>query len=112
MSIRNYQTLSIATTELCKRDYTADFKLEDGKLLHTESGKSYGPKDMDIMEFHRFEGDSDPADNAIVYAVECKDGVKGLIVSAYGPYGSVALNEFMDEVEVHDKTEAAGPIHQ
>jgi len=112
MGLRTYQTVSVATTELTKKGFDAEFKFDDGRLQQTETRKHYSPKDMQIMEFHRFEGDSDPADNSIVYAVECKDGTKGIIIAAYGPYGSVKLDEFMKQVKVADKTEAAGPIHQ
>ena len=38
------------------------------------------------MEVYRFEGMSDPDDNAVVYALEAADGTKGVIVDAYGTY--------------------------
>ena len=112
MALRTYQTLSIATEELRKNGYSADFKLEDGEMKCTENGKAYTPNDMQIIEFHRFEGDSDPADMSIVYAIECSDGTKGSIVGAYGTYGSVRLDDYMKEVKVADRTDAAKPIHE
>ncbi len=112
MRLTTYQTVSVATNELAKKGFDAEFKFDDGRLQHTETRKHYRTEDLKILEFHRFEGDSDPADNSIVYAVECKDGTKGIIVAAYGPYGSVKLDGFMKQVEVADKTEAAGPIRQ
>ena len=112
MRIKTYQTVSIATDELRKKGFDADFVLEEGKMRCTETGKKYAPKNMLIMEFHRFEGDSDPGDNSIVYAVRCHDGLKGAIVSAYGMYGSSQLNDFMKLVKVEGKTQVAGPIHQ
>ena len=40
--------------------------------------------DFEIVEVYRFEGNSDPADEAIVYAIESVTGVKGVLVSGYG----------------------------
>ncbi len=112
MPLRNYQTVSIATEELRKNGYDASFELEDDLLKSTTSGKTYTPKDIKITEFHRFEGDTDPGDESIVYAIDCEGGEKGTIVSAYGMYGSAPLNNFMKKVKVKDKTKVAGPIHK
>jgi hypothetical protein len=39
-----------------------------------------------VDHVYRFEGDSDPADEAIVLGVHCPNlGVRGVVVSAYGP---------------------------
>jgi hypothetical protein len=112
MPLRNFQTVSIATEELRKNGYDASFELEEDLLKSTTSGKTYSPKDIKIIQFHRFEGDSDSGDEAIVYAIQCIGGEKGTIVSAYGMYGSAALNNFMKKVKIKDKTTVAGPIHK
>ena len=54
---------------------------------------------MRIIDFFRFEGQSDPADNAIMYVVETTDGSKGTLVDAYGAYADEHMNKFMSEVE-------------
>ena len=56
-------------------------------------------------------GESDPADSAIVYAIETKDGVKGILIDSYGAYRSDKISKFITEVENitkrdnHSKTE-------
>jgi len=113
MQSKTYETVSIATTELCRKGYVSNFILDDGRMQETETRKHYTPQDMKVMEFYRFEGESDPGDNSIVFAVECKDGTKGVIVASYGPTSTEKLDDFMKEVEVADQTQAAGPIqHQ
>ena len=47
-----------------------------------------------VDEYHRFEGASNPSDNSIVYAIHSNDGVKGVLVDAYGMY-SESLTEDM-----------------
>ncbi len=77
-----YETLSQATNDLNQRGYTMDFNLEDNCLIC--SGTEYHVEDFEIVEFYRFEGDSDPDDLAAVYALEGKSGEKGILVTGYG----------------------------
>ncbi len=82
MSQYNYDTLSAATTGLRERGYTLDFNLSENCLV-CNTGK-LDIDDFEIVEFHRFEGNTDPADEAIVYAIEGSQGEKGVLVSGYG----------------------------
>ena len=43
-------------------------------------------EDFDVDETHRFEGMSSTDDNSVLYAISSKDGIKGLLVDAYGVY--------------------------
>jgi hypothetical protein len=43
---------------------------------------------LTIVEHHRFEGMSDPDDSSVVYALEASNGLKGLLVDAYGAYAN------------------------
>ena len=46
----------------------------------------YVAEDFDVDETHRFEGMSSTDDNSVLYAISSKDGIKGLLVDAYGVY--------------------------
>lgn len=39
---------------------------------------------FDIVEVYRYEGNTDPSDEATVYAIESKTGLKGVLVTGYG----------------------------
>ena len=43
------------------------------------------PEDFQVDEVYRFEGSSTD-DNSILYAISSKNGIKGLLVDAYGVY--------------------------
>ncbi|HWC53517.1 MAG TPA: hypothetical protein VG676_08050 [Chitinophagaceae bacterium] len=77
-----YDTITAAIRGLKERGYTKDFNLEENCLICHED--KYHPADFEIDEFHRFEGDSDPADEAVVYGIRSKTGIKGVLVSGYG----------------------------
>jgi hypothetical protein len=78
----NYDTVTEAVKGLRDRGYTKDFNLKENSVICHED--EYHPEDFEIVEVHRFEGETDPADEAAVYAVESREGVKGILVSGYG----------------------------
>jgi hypothetical protein len=91
---RYYTSVSEATSDLTKRGYTENFILKPEYLESNSLQLKLHPEDFKIDEFYRFEGMSNPDDNSIVFAISSKDGVKGVLVDAYGVY-SESLNEAM-----------------
>ncbi|MBC7888277.1 MAG: hypothetical protein H7Z13_10320 [Ferruginibacter sp.] len=84
--------------------YTENFKIEDSRLKCLSSDKLYDPADITIINFFRFEGQSDPEDSSIMYVIETQDGKKGTIVDAYGAYADPDVSLFITEVEnIHKK---------
>lgn len=82
----SYETLSEALDGLKERGYTENFNLQSDCLECRALSLQLHPEDFRIDEYHRFEGDSNPDDNSVVYAISSKDGVKGVLVDAYGMY--------------------------
>jgi len=91
-------TLSEALNHAVSDGYTEDFKYEDGGLTTGKDDK-FTPEDVKISNFYRFEGYSDPDENAILYLIESKDGKKGTLVDAYGAYSDAKLANFLRAVE-------------
>ncbi len=87
-----YDTLSEAISGLKERGYTIDFNIVADKLVCHHTPVSLAPQEFEITEVHRFEGDTDPADEAVLYAIESKHNLKGILVNSYGP-GSDALGD-------------------
>jgi hypothetical protein len=92
--MKSYTTLSEALTDLKKRGYKEDFNLQPHCLVCTTRDLQVSPEDFSIDEFYRFEGMSNTDDNSILYAISSKDGLKGVLVDAYGVY-SENLSEAM-----------------
>lgn len=85
--MKNYETLVDATNDLLKRGYTANLSLEGETLDDKEHNVKMTADDFEIDEFYRFEGQSNPSDMSIVYAVSSpKNNLKGVLVNAYGTY--------------------------
>jgi|TARA_R110002110_G_scaffold80326_2_gene209238 hypothetical protein len=79
------ETLSQATTRLTRAGYDENYTARNGRLACGSGGTSRDPAKMAIDEIVRFEGESDPGDEAIVYALDAGHGHRGLYVAAYGP---------------------------
>lgn len=50
---------------------------------------------------YRFEGNTNPDDNAILYAIETARGEKGLLLDAYGVYAGEISREMLDKLKIH-----------
>lgn len=82
-----------AIEELKKRGYTEDFNLSENCLIC--NSQRFNADEFEIKEVYRFEGDSDPGDEAIVLGIESNNGIKGVLVNGYG-YSSDPMG---DEIE-------------
>lgn len=92
----HYDTVTDAVNELKNQGYACDFALADNQL--TADGKSYPAADFEIADLYRYEGPSDPADEATVYALVSKDGTKGTLVTGYGASFDAASDETLRQL--------------
>jgi len=84
--MRDYQNMVEALKDLKKRGFENDFNLKPFCLECASLRLQLRPEDFEVKEVYRFEGMSNPDDNSVVYAIESGDGVKGVLVDAYGAY--------------------------
>ena len=93
------KTLVSCVNSLNKFGFTGQFKVQKDKLKSLETEKLYNPEEVTIKNFYRFEGESDPADNSILYAIETASGEKGTLSDAFGVYGDANVAAFVQQVE-------------
>jgi hypothetical protein len=94
-----YNTMVEALEELKKRGFSQNMTVnENGKLALTD-GKTFSPDEVTLVEYHRFEGETNPSDSSIVYAVETNSGAKGAVVDSYGADASETTSKFMNKVK-------------
>ena len=102
MSVNQYRSVAEALTELARRGFTANLEYLDGAFSAVDLGRAFGAEELTIVEHHRFEGASDPDDMAVVYAIESRDGVRGVLVDAFGVYANPNLGEFLRKVKIRE----------
>lgn len=78
-----FDTLSEAVNALTQNGYPEDFEAEADCIIALYSKKEYRPSELKIIASYRFEGMTDPEDQAVVFAVEANDGTKGTLVMSY-----------------------------
>lgn len=98
-------TMTSCINKLQSEGYKENFIAKETGLEAPSSKKIYIPPQVKITNFYRFEGESDPADNAIVYSIETEDGVKGILVDSYGMSANAHISRFVTEVEEIAKKE-------
>lgn len=94
-----YESPVRAIEDLRKRGYDQDFNLAENCLVC--NNQKFRGDEFEVREVYRFEGNSDPGDESIVFGIESNNGLKGIFVSAYG-YASAAMDdEVMRKLKMH-----------
>ena len=95
-----YETVTEALQELYKRGFELNLNIAFDKDISQE--KHLNPEDFEIIETYRFEGDTNPSDEDVVYALISKDGyLKGVFSGAFGTYNNADENEILHLLSNH-----------
>jgi hypothetical protein len=78
-------TVTEAVAHLADLGYHADLKVFADGLGLDETGNRFPFAESTVDHTFRFEGQSNPDDESIVLGITCPGGLRGVIVSAYGP---------------------------
>ena len=88
-------TVTDAVAYLNEQGYTDDVKLEGSNIVSGRTNSSYALINVIVDYTFRFEGDSDPSDEAIVLGLRYPDtDMRATLVSAYGHYADPETAEF------------------
>jgi hypothetical protein len=96
----HYETVSEALEQLREKGFTEDFNL-------IEDAENFNPDDYAIVDVYRYEGITDPADEAAVYAIESTDGKKGVLVTGYSSTSEIFTDDVLKNLR-RCKDEQAG----
>lgn len=109
MANHNLKTLSQVLNILVQRGITKEICMNDKhEMILGADEKTYQPEDLCIVKSYRFEGDSNPDDNAVLYLIEDKDGDLATILDSYGAesnYSGEEFDDFLRKVPIQEKPE-------
>lgn len=97
------KSLTSCLAKIINEGYSEDFKVTDNGLEAVQHQRSYSSEEIQVINFFRFEGESDPGDNAILYVIETNDGIRGTLVDSYGTYNDAKVAHFMEDVILQKK---------
>jgi hypothetical protein len=93
-------TLTEIINKLKKEGYTEDFNLKENCLECQGNPIQVYPDEFVVDRHYRFEGESDPADEAVVYAISSdKHQLKGVLVNAYGMYSDTLADDMVKALQ-------------
>ncbi len=105
----SYGTLSQTINALAELGYSHDFNIQQDCLVCHRAQISLKPEDFQIDRVYRFDGDSDPDYQAILYAISSPNfGVKGVLVDGYGIASDEKAAQLVEKLDIHKK---ASGIH-
>jgi fumarate hydratase class II len=81
--------------------FSAELRLTDGGVHVAATGQTYQAAQFTVVGVQRVEGISDPDDMAAVYAVEGPDGVRGVLVDAFGSYADPVVGAALAQMRPH-----------
>jgi len=91
------EVINILRTE----GYVENFNLMENSLEARDGHFKVFHDEFVIDKFYRFEGESDPADEATVYAISSpKYGIKGVLVNGHGIYSDNIADEMLETLRI------------
>jgi hypothetical protein len=97
-------TMTEVINALRKNGYVEDFNLQQNSLLCSGNHYSVFHDEFVIDQVYRFEGNTDPADEATVYAISSpKYNIKGVLVNGAGIYTDEMTDELLESLKIKRK---------
>ena len=94
-------TITEVINKLHTDGYTEDFNLQQNCLVCRDGHYTVFHNEFVIDKVYRFEGDSDPADEATVYAISSpKYNIKGVLVNGAGIYTDELTDEMLESLKI------------
>jgi hypothetical protein len=100
LTMQNYEPTMVEILEKLKaKGYTEDFNITGPALECKSKSICILPSEFEVDEVFRFEGQTNPSDEAILYAVSSgKHNLKGVVINSYGVYSDEMTDEMMKKL--------------
>ena len=98
------KTVVEVINRLREKHYIHDFEVSHHKLICKDTGECFDAHEVTIDKTFRFEGDSNPDDMSVLFALTSKSGTQGILIDAYGTYANADVSEFIKKIPCQDDT--------
>ncbi len=106
-------TVTEVLQKLKEDGYTIDFNLSDNCLVCHGNSLQIHPEDFVVDKHYRFEGATDPGDEAIVYAISStKHNIKGTLINGYGISSDPGTDKVVSALKEKANIEAEPPVRE
>lgn len=91
--IYHYDSVSKALDELNENGFNYDFNKHEDVILKN-------PDKFEIKHIYRYEGESNPDDEAIVFGIQSKSGKKGVYVSGFAANSNNETTQLLLDITI------------
>lgn len=92
----HYATVSKALEELSEKGYTIDFNIQESRIINN-------PGEFEIQHIYRYEGDTDPGDEATVFGIKSNTGEKGVFVAGLAAFADNSAAMVLNDLSTKGK---------
>ena len=96
----HYATVTKALEELKEKGFTVDFNIQETKIINS-------PNDFEIVHIYRYEGESDPGDEATVFGIKSVSGEKGVYVAGLNAYADTSAAMVLNDLAIKGKSDSS-----
>jgi len=89
----HYATVTKALGELKEKGFIIDFNIQENRIIN-------GPDAFEIVHLYRYEGESDPGDEATVFGIKSSKGEKGVFVAGLSSFGENTVAMVLNELSL------------
>jgi hypothetical protein len=89
----HYASVSKSLEELKVKGFTVDFNLLEEDIMNH-------PDHYEILQIYRYEGDSNPDDEAVVFGIKSKTGEKGVFVAGFSANSESEAAKVLHELSI------------
>jgi len=100
----HYATVSVALQELAEKGFTVDFNIQENRIINS-------PHDFEIVHVYRYEGESDPGDEAMVFGIKSSTGEKGVFVAGLSAFTDKSAAMVLNELSIKGRKDQEAQSH-
>lgn len=105
--MKKHTTLVDSLNRLKEQGYTIDFNVREDCIFCAGENVALSPKNFKIDNVVRFEGATNPDDQAILYAISSKNSdMKGILVNGYGISADSAIDAIVSQLSTHPESDS------
>jgi len=94
----HYATVTKALEELTEKGFSVDFNIHEQEIIQN-------PSNYEIVHIYRYEGQSNPDDEATVYGIKSITGEKGVFVAGQLASSENDIEKVLIDLSIKGRTE-------
>ena len=99
----SFGTLSETINGLIKLGYNHDFNIHEECIVCHHANVKLSPSEFIIEKVYRFEGESNPDDQSILYVISSVEhNLRGTLVNGYGISSDEETSKVIEKLLTHD----------